>query len=167
MIYDKKATVREPVVIEGIDPFRRNKNVRAEIRPGNEGMYFTINSDRARIPYDIHHLYAQKNIVGARYNVVSSERDDDLTGTLKKGREVRAIEHLVSGMCAAGITDAEINIQSGDSSTVVSAPSNGPGIKHYFELMKKYREELDRPIDIVRFAKPDGYKSNDKKTGGN
>jgi len=166
-MYDKRATVKEPIVIEGVDVRKIKKNTTAEIRPEQEGrgLYFTINADPERIPYDIHHLYAYRHpVVGARYNVVSSARDEGLTGRLRGEKQIHVVEHLVSALYAAGITDAEVNIKNGGSK-IVSAPSLGPGIEAYFKLLQGKREELDFPLEAVRVTRMHGYKPTDEKKG--
>lgn len=168
-----RGTVCDSIVFEGHNPEEIIGKSKVSINPAKcgSGITFKVHGaglDYASFPFDIFHLYAKKGKAGSRYAMVSAKKDEDLKGKVNKKvlnhAKVYVVEHLLSAMHAAGITDAEIELRSlnGDYSGVV--PIVGVGIDTYFKELNKKRIAFKKPIDLLYAVKSDEYIHVDNKT---
>ncbi|MFC1728274.1 UDP-3-O-acyl-N-acetylglucosamine deacetylase [Nanoarchaeota archaeon] len=177
----KRATVDSTVEFRGPNLIQVSDASTAEVRPAEcgSGIEFIVGkyrgsfgSDKERIPLNIRNIYA-RTWLGARYAVLSSHQDKRLIGRWSDAEEgthqVHVIEHFLSALHGAGITDATVLINDlghfGTDSIKACVPSTGPGIRDYFKELKKHKTEFYWRAKSLVAVKEDRYAHTDKKTG--
>jgi UDP-3-O-acyl-N-acetylglucosamine deacetylase len=161
-----RATVSKEVVIEGVDQtsltslvIKEAAKAIATIRPAESGTgivfrflegynRFTDENRFLKIPLNISNLKGFKDVFGERYAVL----EENIA-------QVHVVEHLLSAMHIAGITDAEIFIENYSQGRNVVVPTKGAGVSYYFELLNANKTRLEGYVNTVKVVKEDEYTS--------
>ncbi len=134
-------TVSEEIVIQW-KPYSNLKKVTDIILSPAQawtGYQFAIAWDQVR--YDLQHLWGIKKR-WARFNTLTLQPDTDLENKwTPKWPQLYVVEHLVSALTAAGLSDVKINFDAWHKKSFF-VPIVGPGIKWIVDAIRGKTQEL-------------------------
>ncbi len=129
----KRRTLKDDLVVEGFGIHTgRLSRIRLHPAVNNGGaIHFLKNGKRIEASFD--------RVVDVRYATVLGE----------DGETVRTVEHLLSALYGAGITDAVVEVEGAE------VPILDGSAKEFLELISQVgTEEIDRPRRVLRVVKP-------------